>query len=786
MNTKTQQRPSPPPRIKSIDLNVIKALNSKAMTREDYAIKEKQLAAQKQKWVVALQPLLNKIDKRPLANEYRDKIKNIEKEIAEHNKKRFEPLDRDFIQQAPQDIKELNQSIQNYNDNPTIETLQHLQQHLKNINHKYPDNVVSRFSRFGDALNKQLFPELRSARQHFKLPATLPSSTRSPSSSEACFAEILDQLTPNQFALLLSILSGQTSIKDGDFDKSELLKQLECFINDIPELKSFMQDHTITYLGGGNAKNIKIESKKTQMAFVMKYDFCFMNAKSAEQALRQAFNDDKLIPPTIYERQGSFIHSNKIHTCRIQLTPKITGGDLMACSQQVATQSTASLQKTYSFAHDIYIQLAQSLSKMQALGFVLPDGKSENILIEPIQTSIQDPSGVTKTVILNHEPRFLDLKSIKLTDQGTLHPNSSRNTWLLSTVFSHDYSPQEMLSHHASADKVHAYCLSLNLLRTIIGDADFNKHCKPKQFKSGAYFFSNQFPPELTNKYFNSPDGAILKQLIIDGAHPEPENRIGLQTFIERLQSLSPNTRLQGECSQALRSIQTLSPSEQEGLTLKQELSIAIDAQADLTPIKAKLDQCIGAQIGTILNDLETLKIGPYDTQMLLFIDAKKQACLRCTSPEALSTLKEELVQFQKTFTQHMAIIQTTLDRLEHPTRFETIKATFYKMTGHTKAHTIRETLKAVPIEDRIKLYDSQENVTKPIADFQQAVAYRRLYNKDGLVASLKHNHSDCVTLSAKNPAAAHRELMAKLKPKSPPTSNEPFNPDLPPPIQKK
>lgn len=342
------------------------------------------------------------------------------------------------------DFEKLNQSIKTFSEQETEENFNSIKEKKAEIDNKYPDDWISHSNTYCETMHHTLHDQIIETKNAFK---QIQNAQEHPNSLSE-FSEILNSLPYDKFQELLKILSGVnfTNIKNNTGTQNSFIDDFNSFFN--TNYSSFFKQTKIEYLGGGNAKNIKITNLSTQESFVLKYDNRLDHPKSTETTLRKKINNNIVLPPTYYERKGTFLLKNNNHiTSRLIITPYINQGNLIDFTQKkLEENNTKEVFK-------IYVKTIDFFKALQNEQFIFPDAKGENILIEEVKTGNN----------ISYEPRFLDLKSILQTNVGQW--NEKINPYS-DIIWTPNYSPPIAYIKSYSSDKVHTYILGKNLEKT--------------------------------------------------------------------------------------------------------------------------------------------------------------------------------------------------------------------------------------------------------------------------------------------------------------------------------
>lgn len=163
----------------------------------------------------------------------------------------------DFINHANEDIQNINQLIQVYNEarseEASIDALKQVLRYKQFIENKYSDKFVSMCPEFSIEIHTKLFSKLKAefAKYNiFSLYGMFDTST--PTKNE--FAKILADMEPEKVNRLIDMLAR------GEFFDINKLRTLYAPLEN-PKFDHFIKNTDISFLGGANSKNFKLVPK---------------------------------------------------------------------------------------------------------------------------------------------------------------------------------------------------------------------------------------------------------------------------------------------------------------------------------------------------------------------------------------------------------------------------------------------------------------------------------------------------------------------------------------------
>lgn len=388
--------------------------------------------------------------------------------------------------------KDINRLVDQYNeqekDSGKLGILNEIQKKIQEVDYKYRPSQIARSPGYQEA-HDSLFKDIQY--QY----SSLGASSFSTSNKSSSLPELLANMSPKKVNKLLEILNQG---KDADLDdeliglyrKKDKSREAEAF-------RQFLNEHEISFLGGGNSKNFKVERLSDGSESVLKVDNRLNMPRNVEAHLREKL-EDKFAPIDAERTAIGTDEKGKPIQRTILVTEFCKGGSVSDHRENLTT--IAELSKS---TGKIFTQMASVMLDIQRSGCMFPDSKITNWLVDE-----------------NNNIRLADTKSFLFTDKnGNYHPNVPGNEYcgFLST---RSFNPPEFGQSLISADAVHAYILGKNLYYYTSGK--FNQGNDGSQ-----YDFDGQF--------FKTKQGAEYKELIEGLIKPNPSERMPIREATERL-----------------------------------------------------------------------------------------------------------------------------------------------------------------------------------------------------------------------------------------------------------
>lgn len=401
----------------------------------------------------------------------------------------------DFINHVNEDIRNINQLIQVYNetqsDEVSIDILKHILQHKQFVENKYSDKFVSMCPEFSTEIHTKLFFKLKTefAKYNiFSLYGMLESS--SPTKNE--FAEILVDMEPEKVNRLIDVLS-----RGEFFDINKLITLYAPLEN--PKFDHFIKNTDISFLGGANSKNFKLSPKNGNPPYVLKIENQMGTPKQLIiNLMRNSSVKDTLIQEEV-TRTGTVSISRYRETRTLSVIPFYPHGNLITHSKKHGSDDKIRIKS----ALRMYQQMLSILIRFSQEGYIFPDMKNTNWLVSE-----------------NGELVISDNKSFAPCSDGKITKNMANS--LLRTSY---LSPPEILTlliqpqkNFISVDKMYAFMLGKNLYQYVTG-------CREEKL----YEITDASQYDFIYPIFQTNEGIELQKLIESLVQDEPEARPSLK-----------------------------------------------------------------------------------------------------------------------------------------------------------------------------------------------------------------------------------------------------------------
>jgi hypothetical protein len=584
--------------------------------------------------------------------------------------KKLKKFDRGSLgkSDAKQFVKDINRLVEDYNkSNDDVERqrlLKSMQEKMQRIDYKYPSSYLAASPKYFKRranLFKQIKNQYESMGGHSMLdPKDKPSK----------LSELIANMAPDKADKLTGIL-----IKGESANLANELKDLyrtSDASHEAEQYRKFLNEHEISFLGGGNSKNFKVVNRDTGAVEVLKVDYRLDMPRNVEQHLRENMSDK--FAPTHAERTVVCYDPEEQgdDSRTLLVTDFCPSGSILDYKKQFKGSNDELAEK----ATDIFSQMASVFSEIQQNECFFPDAKLTNWLLDD-----------GKLVLA-------DTKSFAFTKNG-VYSSSVKGNEYVGILSTQGFQPKEYYEDKMDADKAHAFLLGKNLYCFMTGDDPYEEIF---------YYSSNAFKGE---------KGRAIKALIQNLVKDEPFQRMSIAKarqelfFIENpdvrplfdeLESLKRSntdakmiefieenknqlvSAKKPECKQIVMELKQLALQLKDGANVLddlQKLSVGdndikmtkfrIDNARDIekanpqqrVKIQTQLKQLVGElQEGQkVLEKLNALKFGENDEEMNSFIKQQKDKITKA-KPEDRVAIEKELMQSLDALTKENGVFE--------------------------------------------------------------------------------------------------------------------------------
>ena len=231
--------------------------------------------------------------------------------------------------------------------------------------------------------------------------------------------------------------------------KKEIVVQVDDpYMKEAVDFKDFWSKHQISFLGGGNSYNFKVSNTSPDSEpyeLVLKIDNRLDSPRNIEQSLLGDEELKKYFSPVYADRPVIFHTStDEVISRTLRVTDFCTGGSLFDERIKLDTEGKKTAEKLQ-IVSDRFLQMVDIMSDLQRKGYLFPDAKATNWLVQG-----------GKLVIA-------DTKSFLRTDDKGNYDSSHPDNLFTDLKRTPGFEPPECESNVVNADRVHAFILGKNI-----------------------------------------------------------------------------------------------------------------------------------------------------------------------------------------------------------------------------------------------------------------------------------------------------------------------------------
>ena len=522
---------------------------------------------------------------------------------------------------------QINEAITKYNraedNNTKLEALNNMQEALHYVDvHAAAEDEPGNLTQATEFhTNKTtLFKQIKTAYADLGVTTLV---RRTPGRDDSPVAQIISDLPPDKADSLMEILHKGVSSTLNDELKG--LYNEQDTSQEAKQWASFLDNHSIEFLGGGNSQNFSVINNTNQQVKVLKVDNRLGMPRHTEEHLREALPD--VFIPVDAERQVLGLcplSKNRSKTQNGSRTLIVTDfcslGSVLEHSETVRAKKDDN--ELYKSSSNLMGQMIGVLSKIQGSNCCFPDAKLTNWLVDE-----------------NGRIRLADSKSFVFTFNGRyekhLPGNEGTSHELLHT---NRFTPKELTSPPFDAEPLHAAILGCNLYTYLAGNTLPDK---TKERKNESIFQS-----ELGQEYLK-----LINQLVKD----PPHTRMSLgeaQTQLQHLANLTdPEYYLDNKTKQLSDKFNfNLKPFVDKKISSDKALN-DYDKEASLKQIASSLDELEQRvqQCQNLINELGALDVSDAPQLKSILTEQLETKLKRGTS---LDDLTSKLQAFQQELAQ--------------------------------------------------------------------------------------------------------------------------------------
>jgi hypothetical protein len=463
-------------------------------------------------------------------------------------------LKKEDCQQFEKKINELIERYNEANEDDKRALLAQIQSKIQQIEYKYRPSDLAASKAFINVRN-ELFLEIKYQLASLAIPSLL-----NPTDNPSTLAELIANMAPDKADKLTGILiKGENDALVGEL---AALYETDDESHDAKAYRQFLQNNQITYLGGGNSKNFRVENNDTHMVEVLKVDCRLDMPRHVEQHLREKLGDKFTPNPAERSVVCKDPKTKKTVSRSLLVTEFCPSGSVL--DYRVKMGKDIKTDDLHEKANDIFGQMSDIFLQIQDNGCFFPDAKFTNWLL--------DGSG---------KLRLADTKSFLFTDSNGNYSSGLEKNQRCGFVTTQCFNPPEYGSSKVNVDSAHAYILGKNLYAFMTVQVPEAKDAK------GLDFSSNHFKGEKGGQYKHLIESLVKsdpkKRMTLNDARlelfliKEPEFR----AVFDDLKSLrfGPNDKAMNDhINQKIQQISTANPDDRA--------MIKRDLEADVEQLK--------------------------------------------------------------------------------------------------------------------------------------------------------------------------------------------------------
>lgn len=406
-----------------------------------------------------------------------------------------------------------------YNVKDKLKALTRIEASAQAIREAYPGNYLSKITNYNAEININFFNQVKQQRvrlnERLSPPVPIIPALKPPTTLE----EMVAQISPEKLKKMMEILSFGTNFRINDLGNlypKASRNESKADKEEREMFASFLANHTISYLGGGNAQNFRIQRKNSSEEKVLKVEYRFDSPKAAARDLRENALKGKMTSIST-ERQSTFYHARHgLTTCSLLVTPLIRGGDLEKHISLLPKDNHARSTHTI----DLGTQMADMFLAIQP-NYAFTDPKTSNWLVNE-----------------NGKLQIADDKSFVPAKKGVYIEQFADQKGYDGIITSGYMYPKELDRGTFDVDSMHVHMLGKNLYQIMTNcDNDTLRNLKPDKVKSGLFRKSSDF--YFDKPVFKTPEGQLIKEIIKQAIQPDAKNRISLIEARRQLAAIS-------------------------------------------------------------------------------------------------------------------------------------------------------------------------------------------------------------------------------------------------------
>ncbi len=534
-------------------------------------------------------------------------------------------------------------------------------------------------------------------------------------------SELIANMSSQKINQLMAILSQgeRTEFEmdiNGLYDHTDDQAEAERF-------NTFLTTHHISFLGGGNSKNFKVENTQTGQVQVLKIDNRLDMPRNIEKHLRT--NTEGVLAQNYAERQAEAVINKSLGGLESR-TVVVTDFFSAGTPKEHADHMFA-IGSPYEGAIDIANKMIDTYIKIQEAGCFFPDSKIENWLI--------DDEG--KLIIT-------DTKSFVFIDENSDYSKGIQGNERTKILRTPGYMLNDFRSTKINAEQAHAALLGRNIYTYLAGTPPLNPLMVMGGPLSDPPLQEDDFPPET----FDFELGHQLKELILNLSDPDPSKRMLLTEAKGQLFRMQYSNEFD-EIQDKLNELTCGENTELVAHFIQQKIEHCLNEQAEDS--KIVIEEMNNFISGS--EALQGLAAGESDELMKNYIQECAVTYMAEDDPSIIGKIEDVVYNLE---------ISANKEVLDIISKFKKNGKSSFDFGSTYKAEQIEKALKDIPIKEREHLESSShpgiDDLKIAIASKRGLITKKPKINSEGLI-----NESDAAD-SFKNMKIKFQKIMKEIR----------------------
>ncbi len=616
-----------------------------------------------------------------------------------------------FAELVRDQINDLNKLIEEYNQAPSCEKLQAIENQQQMMTDHYPASITRHYPGYLHAMYHTLSGEIVRERKKWR-PVRAFRHDSNIVLPQDMLTDVIAIMSPNRFSRFLNILYNDKLDDDGLMQalKNLFPENMKRFQTERLQFHHFLNTHTLCLIADGHARIIKVSNLINSHACVIRARKPNRKESCRIEKHARRLLDGKIpyISPIFIERAG-IIHDGSLRV--IQIVPFFPNKSMFHHFMSLQNERMEP-QKRLRLICTSHIQLLDFFMKYHEARLFFTDGKLENFMVyQDVKTG-------------EYQLQVTDLKSTRtLDDDGFYQYSDDAQHWDGSLIHTMGVTPAEVVNERrCSVEKANICMLGINLYTA--------STCKRLKYNKKKYKVKEPTDQNFSKfLLFKTKQGQQLKQLIMDCIKHNPDDRISCMDAMTRLNQIYPYD-LEQQCREQLSTLKRMDPYNCHIRHMELQVNQAADEinrsglKQCLITLQSMMENCLCKNTAFAKqHDLEK-----HNLQLLENIKAiygKYEQTGNIIPDENLKAfINTKLIEINapQTSVTRMIEINNELNSLYNNTRDCCIKIdVLIQNTSRRNAINVLIAVRLLPVEQRLAFFsDSQDNtLLKKIIDFK-------------------------------------------------------------------